>query len=103
VLAQRYLLESVGVEPLGEDDVVVPARKSQKERWATNLAAVRQFREREGHVRVPRKAIEHVDGVPHKIGAFLDNARRRVGGMSAERRAELAALGFEWAALEGGA
>ncbi|KUN58201.1 helicase [Streptomyces griseorubiginosus] len=99
--AQRFLVESVGVEPLGEDGTVVPARKSQNERWAANLAAVRQFREREGHVRVPRKAIEHVDGVPHKIGAFLDNCRRRVGGMSAERRAELAALGFEWAVLEG--
>lgn len=52
---------------------------------------------------MPRKAVEVVDGVPHKIGAFVDNARRRVGKLSAERRAELAALGLEWAVLESGA
>ncbi|MFI8536228.1 hypothetical protein ACIGMX_39040 [Streptomyces aquilus] len=38
-----------------------------------------------------------VDGVPYKIDAFLDNARRRVGKLSAQRRGELAALGLEWA------
>ncbi|WP_260470502.1 helicase associated domain-containing protein [Streptomyces sp. RP5T] len=101
VSAQQYLLETIGLEPAGEGEAVGPVRRSQDDRWAANLAAVRQFREREGHVLVPRKAIEHVDEVPHKIGAFLDNCRRRVGGMSAERRAELAALGFEWAVLEG--
>ncbi|MFF5494494.1 helicase associated domain-containing protein [Streptomyces aquilus] len=75
----------------------VPARQSQDERWAANVAAVRQFHVREGHVRVPRKAVEVVDGVPYKIGAFLDNVRRRVGKLSAQRRGELAALGLEWA------
>ncbi|MDH6513723.1 hypothetical protein M2163_009305 [Streptomyces sp. SAI-135] len=103
VPAQQYLLETLGLEPVGEDEAVVPTRRSQDERWAANLTAVQQFRDREGHVRVPRKAVEVVDGVPHKIGAFLDNARRRVGKLSAERRVELAALGLEWAAQEGGA
>lgn len=101
--AQQYLLETIGIEPAGEGDPAVPARRSQSDRWAANLAALRQFHAREGHVRVPRKAVEVLDGVPHKIGAFLDNARRRVGKLSAERRAELAALGLEWAAQEGGA
>ncbi|MEU9919271.1 Helicase associated domain protein [Streptomyces sp. NPDC051001] len=98
VPAQQYLLETIGVDPEGETVAAAPARRSQGDRWAANLAAVRQFRDREGHVRVPRKAVETVDGVPFKIGAFLDNARRRAGKLSAERRSELAALGLEWAA-----
>ncbi|KUM82352.1 DEAD/DEAH box helicase [Streptomyces pseudovenezuelae] len=97
VPAQQYLLESLGVHPASEGVPVVPVRRSQDERWVANVAAVRQFHAREGHVRVPRKAVEVVDGVPHKIGAFLDNARRRFGKMSAERRGELAELGLEWA------
>ncbi|MBE8477478.1 helicase [Streptomyces justiciae] len=44
-----------------------------------------------------------MDRAPVKIGAFLDNARRRAGKLSAERRSELAALGLKWAVLEGGA
>jgi len=97
VPAQQYLLETVGVHPESEGVPRVPARRSQDERWSANVAAVRQFLAREGHVRVPRKAVEVVDGVPHKIGAFLDNTRRRVGKLSVERRGELAALGLEWA------
>ncbi|MEU0032060.1 Helicase associated domain protein [Streptomyces sp. NPDC006335] len=100
VPAQQYLLESLGVDPESEGVPVMPVRRSQDERWVANMAAVRQFHAREGHVRVPRKAVEVVDGVPHKIGAFLDNARRRIGKMSAERCSELAELGVEWA-MEG--
>ncbi|MCX4564460.1 helicase associated domain-containing protein [Streptomyces phaeochromogenes] len=32
-----------------------------------------------------------------KLGAWLDNTRRRAGKLSAERRAQLADLGLEWA------
>ncbi len=62
---------------------------------AARLAAVSQFHTRGGHTRAPRKAVEVVDGVPLKIGAWLDNTRRRAGKLSAERRAELAALGVD--------
>ncbi|MEU5324000.1 helicase associated domain-containing protein [Streptomyces sp. NPDC021056] len=86
------------MDPESESVSVVPVRRSQGDRWAANLAAVRQFHASEGHVRVPRKAVETVDGVPFKIGASLDNARRRIGKLSMERRAELAALGLQWAA-----
>ncbi|WP_449352095.1 Helicase associated domain protein, partial [Streptomyces shaanxiensis] len=103
VPAQQFLLETIGVGPAGEDEVVVPVRRSQDDRWATNLAAARQFHAREGHLRPARKHVETVTAggggqeVAVRLGAWLDNARRRVGAMSAERRAELAALGLEWA------
>ncbi|MFF7938054.1 MULTISPECIES: DEAD/DEAH box helicase [unclassified Streptomyces] len=106
VPAQQYLLETIGIEPASEHEAVVPVRRSQDDRWAANLTAARQFHAREGHLQVPRKHLETItmgtdgDGsgqeVAVKLGAFLDNVRRRVGKLSAERRAELAALGIRW-------
>lgn len=96
--AQQYLLESIGVQPRSEGEVVASRPRSQDARWTANLAAARQFHAREGHLRPARKHVEIVDGEPFKLGAFLDNTRRRAGKLSTERRAQLAALGLEWAA-----
>ncbi|MFJ3673939.1 helicase associated domain-containing protein [Streptomyces sp. NPDC090106] len=102
VPVQQYLLETVGIEPLEDGETAGPVRRTQADKWAANLAALRQFHAREGHARVPRKAVETVDGVELRIGAFLSNARSRAAKLSPQRRGELAALGLEWAA-EGGA
>ncbi|MCX5055045.1 DEAD/DEAH box helicase [Streptomyces sp. NBC_00474] len=92
---QVYLLETLGVDP---DDTTGarPAPRSQDARWAVNLAAARQFHAREGHLRSARKHVELVDGEEVKLGAFLDNARRRAAKLSLERRAELDVLGMRW-------
>lgn len=100
--AQQYLLTTIGVEPAGEGEPIAGAVRSQDARWAANLAAAQQFHAREGHLRPARKHVEVVDGESFKLGAFLDNTRRRAGKLSPERRAQLAALGLEWA-QEGGA
>ncbi|GHH63433.1 hypothetical protein FHS35_002094 [Streptomyces umbrinus] len=84
-------------------------RRSQDERWATNLAAARQFHAREGHLRPARKHVEliDVDGRAQgrqetvKLEAWLDNTRKRAAKLSPERRVQLAGLGLEWAAQEG--
>ncbi|MEV7394886.1 Helicase associated domain protein [Streptomyces sp. NPDC091215] len=94
--AQQWLLETVGIEPAAEGEPVADAPRSQDARWAANLAAARQYHAREGHLQVPRKAIEIVDGVEHKLGAWLDNARRRAAKLSPQRRAELDQLGMRW-------
>jgi hypothetical protein len=107
--AQQYLLETLGIEPAAEGEAVGPVRRSQDERWAASLAAARQFHAREGHLRPARKHVELIDvngggeGEQEavKLGAWLDNTRRRVGKLSAERRGQLAGLGLEWAAQEG--
>ncbi|MEV7888999.1 Helicase associated domain protein [Streptomyces sp. NPDC002817] len=96
VPAQQYLLESLGVHPQAEGVAVVPARRSQGDRWTANLAASRQFHAREGHLQPPRKHVEIVDGEEIKLGSFLDNTRRRAAKLSAERRADLDALGMRW-------
>ncbi|SEF19040.1 Helicase conserved C-terminal domain-containing protein [Streptomyces sp. Ag109_O5-10] len=94
--AQQWLLESVGIEPPAEGEPVAGASRSHDARWIANLAAARQFHAREGHLSVPRKAVEIVDGVEHKLGAWLDNVRRRAAKLSPQRRAELDTLGMRW-------
>ncbi|MGY5052396.1 Helicase associated domain protein [Streptomyces sp. 900105755] len=94
--AQQWLLETVGIEPAAEGEPVTGKPRSQNARWAANLAAARQFHTREGHLQAPRKAVEIVDGVEHKLGAWLDNVRKRAAKLSPQRRAELDQLGMRW-------
>ncbi|WP_124723863.1 helicase associated domain-containing protein, partial [Streptomyces sp. ADI95-17] len=107
--AQQWLLENVlGIEPAGDEKR--PVKRTQDDMWAVNMAAAQQFHTREGHLRVPRKHAEHLemgDGpaghqsgaigpVVVKLGIWLDNVRKRADRLSAERRAELGALGMRW-------
>ncbi|MEU9565400.1 Helicase associated domain protein [Streptomyces sp. NPDC048161] len=107
--AQQWLLENVlGIEPAEEAER--PVKRTQDTMWAVNMAAARQFHTREGHLRVPRKHAEHLemgegpaghqngaDGVVVvKLGTWLDNVRKRADRLSAERRADLDALGMRW-------
>jgi hypothetical protein len=101
--AQKFLLESVRVDP----DEGGAGGAAQADRWATNLAAAQQFHAREGHLRPARKHVETIlvgaDGegnggqeVAVKLGAWLDNSRRRAARLSPERRAALDELGMRW-------
>ncbi|MFE7111411.1 Helicase associated domain protein [Streptomyces sp. NPDC057575] len=113
VPAQQWLLENVlGIEPAGDDER--PVRRTQNDMWAINLAAARQFHAREGHLRVPRKHVEHLAGAAEgttgpgsrpagagepvvvKLGTWLDNIRKRAGKLTRQRRADLDALGMRW-------
>ncbi|MDQ0595668.1 hypothetical protein QF037_000013 [Streptomyces canus] len=71
-------------------------RRSQDELWERNMAAARQFHAREAHLRVPHKHVEEADGETIRLGAFVDNSRRRAAKLSAERRSDLDALGMRW-------
>ncbi|MGW0086535.1 helicase associated domain-containing protein [Streptomyces sp. NPDC003393] len=94
--AQQWLLESaLGLEPASEDEQP-PARRSQSAAWARNIAAARQFHSREGHLVVPRKHVEDVDGEPVGLGQFVNNARRRAATLSPQRRNDLDHLGMRW-------
>ncbi|MFF3489401.1 Helicase associated domain protein [Streptomyces sp. NPDC002701] len=100
--AQQYLLETLSIEAPTEGEALAPVRRSQDQRWNTNLAAARQFHAREGHLRPARKHIEVIDvdsGSEQeavKLGAFLDNSRRRAAKLSPDRRAALDELGMCW-------
>ncbi|MFB7601032.1 helicase associated domain-containing protein [Streptomyces sp. NPDC056160] len=96
--AQQYLLESLGLEPAppGVGAAARPVGRREAAR-AVNLAAARQFFEREGHLRVPRKAVEVLpDGTEIKLGTVVDNTRRRADKLSDEQRAAWTSLGMRW-------
>ncbi|MGV9349465.1 helicase associated domain-containing protein [Streptomyces spiralis] len=92
--AQQWLLEStLGLEPAGADERP-PARRSQSAAWARDIAAARQFQSREGHLVVPCKHLEDLDGEPVGLGQFVNNARRRATTLSPQRRTDLDELGM---------
>ncbi|MER5503558.1 Helicase associated domain protein [Streptomyces sp. NPDC002561] len=107
VPAQQVLLEHLGVEPAAERAV---AGRGHDAKWALGLAAARAFHAREGHLRVPRKHVEHLAAEPAasdrqggagkavvvRLGTWVDNARRRGDKLTEERRADLDALGMRW-------
>ncbi|MFE7268674.1 Helicase associated domain protein [Streptomyces sp. NPDC057592] len=111
--AQQWLLDNVlGIEPAEEAER--PVKRTQDTMWAVNLRAARQYHAREGHLRVPRKHTEHLEGaaegtagpsghqagadevVAVKLGTWLDNVRKRAHKITEQRRADLDALGMRW-------
>ncbi|MFQ6148673.1 Helicase associated domain protein [Streptomyces seoulensis] len=100
--AQQYLLETLGLEPAPAPDAdagtgaVRPVGRRDHAR-AVNLTAARQFHEREGHLRVPRKHVEVLpDATEVKLGAAVDNTRRRATALTDQQREEWTELGMRW-------
>ncbi|MFF9490631.1 helicase associated domain-containing protein, partial [Streptomyces sp. NPDC014676] len=103
---QQWLCEQVlGIEPAGEDEKLRP-RRSQADKWALNFLAAKQYFEREGHLRVPRKHVETivvgVDGEGQeerelRLGAWIGNQRSRAATLSPDRIEQLSAIGMRWA------
>jgi hypothetical protein len=99
--AQQWMLEHMLHLTPAEPDERPPAPRTQADKWAVNIRAAKKFHAREGHLHVPRKAVEQLvepDGsvTEVKLGMFTDNSRRRADKLTAERRAELDALGMRW-------
>jgi hypothetical protein len=97
--AQAWMLENMLHIGSAEASERPPAPRTQADKWALNIRAAKEFHAREGSLQaVPRKAVVHLsepDGTV-KLGLFVDNCRRRADKLSAERRAELDALGMRW-------
>ncbi|WP_327129839.1 DEAD/DEAH box helicase [Streptomyces sp. NBC_01727] len=103
---QQWMCEQVlGIEPADEDEKPRP-RSSQADKWTANLAAARQYYEREGHLRVPRKHVETItvrraDGEdqeqrPLRLGAWVGNQRSRTATLTPERMEQLSGIGMRW-------
>jgi hypothetical protein len=106
---QQWMCEQIlGITPASEDEKPRP-RRTQADKWAMNYAAAKQFYEREGHLRVPRKHVERIvigdrDGghgddqeeQKIKLGAWIGNQRSRVATLSEDRREQLSAIGMRW-------
>ncbi|MFH9605603.1 Helicase associated domain protein [Streptomyces rochei] len=107
---QQWMCEQVlGIEPAAEDEKP-PPRRTQADKWALNYEAAKQFFEREGHLRVPRKHVERIvvggDGSGGsgedqevrelRLGAWIGNQRSRAATLSPERVEQLSAIGMRW-------
>ncbi|MFJ3848280.1 Helicase associated domain protein [Streptomyces albidoflavus] len=100
---QQWMCEQVlGIEPVAEDEKP-PPRRTQADKWALNYEAARQFYEREGHLRVPRKHVETIvvgedqEERELRLGAWIGNQRSRAATLSPERVEQLSAIGMRWA------
>ncbi|WP_435372456.1 helicase associated domain-containing protein [Streptomyces ficellus] len=69
-----------------------------------NYQAAKQYYEREGHLRVPRKHIERIvvgsgegqEVRELRLGAWIGNQRSRAATLSPERVELLSAIGMRW-------
>ncbi|MFE9867959.1 Helicase associated domain protein [Streptomyces sp. NPDC005506] len=106
---QQWMLEHIlGITPASEDEKPKP-RTSQADKWAMHLAAARQYFEREGHLKVPRKHVETItisgrsdgdgEGLEQRetrLGAWVSNQRSRVASLTPERIEQLTQIGMRW-------
>src|SRR3989442_14760729 len=76
-----------------KEKVQSSARRPNEIAWETGFAALKDFKSREGHCRVPRG---HQEG-SFKLGTWVVNQRNRRGALSVERRRRLDAIKFVWA------
>jgi hypothetical protein len=99
---QQWMCEHIlGIQPADEEEKPKP-RTSQADKWALNYTAAKQFYEREGHLRVPRKHIERIVGEDQeerelRLGAWISNQRSRAATLSPERVEQLSRIGLRWA------
>ncbi|MCX4869975.1 helicase associated domain-containing protein [Streptomyces sp. NBC_00257] len=106
---QQWILENtLKITPAQESER--SAKRTQDAKWALNLAAARQFHTREGHLRVPRKRVEHLETengptgrqdsadepVVVKLGTRLDNVRKRAAKLPEQRPPDLDELRMRW-------
>ncbi|MEU1133024.1 Helicase associated domain protein [Streptomyces sp. NPDC005900] len=98
---QQWMCERIlGIEPATEDEK--PKHRTQADKWAMNYQAAKQFYEREGHLRVPRKHIERIAGGEDqeerelRLGAWIGNQRSRAATLTPERIEQLSAIGMRW-------
>jgi uncharacterized protein (UPF0303 family) len=63
--------------------------------WEKGLAALKKFKAREKHCRVPRR---HQEGA-FNLGTWVINQRNRRDALSVQRRRRLDEIGFDWTLL----
>ncbi|WP_380792906.1 Helicase associated domain protein, partial [Streptomyces albidoflavus] len=96
---QRERLEQLGITPLAPEPEA-PARPSTTPVGAfeRGVAALAQYKAREGSVTVPRAHVERLeDGTEVKLGVWIMNQKSRRAKLTADKLAALAVLGLEWA------
>ncbi|MFF8019501.1 Helicase associated domain protein [Streptomyces sp. NPDC007929] len=96
---QRERLEQLGIAPLApEPEEPVKASTAPVSAFERGVAALAQYKAREGSVKVPRTHVERLeDGTEVRLGVWIMNQKGRRGKLTADKLAQLANLGLEWA------
>ncbi|MFG2386026.1 helicase associated domain-containing protein [Streptomyces avermitilis] len=97
---QRERLERLGITPLAPEPEE-PAKPSTApvSAFEKGVAALAQYKAREGSVTVPRAHVEALpDGSEVKLGVWIMNQKGRRAKLTADKLAALAALGLNWTA-----
>ncbi|MFB7763498.1 DEAD/DEAH box helicase [Streptomyces xiamenensis] len=98
---QRERLADLGVHPRTVLPGAAPTKKARGPRvpWEHYLAAARQYRDREQHLKVPRSHIEvtEIDGETRRIplGTWRANLRQRRDKITAEQASDLNGVGLD--------
>ncbi|WP_326658631.1 DEAD/DEAH box helicase [Streptomyces canus] len=102
---QRERLEQLGITPptpAPELEASAKPSTTPVSAFEKGVAALAQYKTREGSVTVPRAHVEAVviDGQEHsvKLGVFLSNTKSRRGKLTADKLQSLANLGLDWTA-----
>ncbi|MCZ0982949.1 Helicase associated domain protein [Streptomyces diastatochromogenes] len=97
---QRERLEAFGIVPHAPEPEASPEPSTVPvSAFERGVAALAQYKTREGHLRVPRGHVERLeDGTEVKLGVFLSNTKSRRAKLTPDKLTTLANLGLEWAA-----
>lgn len=66
------------------------------EKWEEGFSALKKFKEREGHCRVPW----HLTEDRYTLGQWVSRQRKKQAELTEDHRSRLNALGFVWDARE---
>jgi hypothetical protein len=107
---QRERLQQFGITPLAavpapvEPDTSAEPPTTPMSAFEKGVAALAQYKTREGHLTVPRRHVETLpDGTEIRLGVWVMNQKTRRAKLTPDKLQTLAALGLEWAAAEGAA
>ncbi|MGW2914893.1 Helicase associated domain protein [Streptomyces asoensis] len=96
---QRERLEQLGIVPLDrEPKTPVKPSSARLSAFERGVAALTQYKTREGHVTVPRGHVERLDdGTDVRLGVWIMNQKTRREKLPPNKLQALAALGLKWA------
>ncbi|WP_398995179.1 helicase associated domain-containing protein [Streptomyces sp. CBG31] len=91
---QQRLLTGIGL--IQNTEPPPKKRKPATRKPEQGLAAARAFHQREGHLEVPQRHVEDLDGEPVRLGQWISNTRRRKEHLPTDRIRALDVLGMRW-------
>ncbi|MGW1616794.1 helicase associated domain-containing protein [Streptomyces sp. NPDC002285] len=96
---QRERLEQLGITPPGpEPETPTKPPTTPMGAFEKGLAALAQYKTREGSVTVPRGHVERLeDGTEVKLGVWIMNQKIRRTKLTPDKLKQLANLGLDWA------